>query len=338
MNLKTRDDVHRPKVIAGSGRSGTTWILDAIAEANRAKTVFEPLHPTFVPGAILFSNQYIPEHASFLELQRFMDRVFSGKLNSIWANYRVPPDRLCFWSKQFPLKEKYKDRPAIMYKALLRNYVNLVNQYFKYGGHGGGGLVVKFIRANLMLGWIKENYNARIVLVIRHPAGVISSRLKLIEKPGSGDWGYRATLMQYQQNKLLKTYYPSLGCDFQKPMEHVTGQAVIWCVENLLPLAQAREKGYCVIFYEDLIADPKPQWKKIAQALDLQNVPDEEAQARPSQLASVDMKTGSSPESRITSWKRHLTEVQLMQIDMVLKAFDVKAYDIRHPMPVNRAI
>ena len=32
-------------IIAGSGRSGTTWVLDAVAEANQLRTKFEPLGP-----------------------------------------------------------------------------------------------------------------------------------------------------------------------------------------------------------------------------------------------------------------------------------------------------
>ena len=225
-----------------------------------------------------------------------------------------------------------------MCKALLGQYGRLIDHFFKYGSHGGGPLIVKFIRANLMLGWIKQNYDARIVFITRHPAGVISSRLKLIKKSGSGDWGYHALLDRYQRDNLLRMYYPFLNSDFPRSMEHMAGQTVIWCVENILPLAEAREKGYCVVFYEDLITDPNPQWERITQALGLENQPNEDAQSRPSQQASADMKTGSSPESRISSWKKHLTEDQLMQIDSVLKAFGVRVYDINQPMPVNREL
>jgi len=37
--------MHGMKLIAGSGRSGTTWVLDALADANDLRPVFEPLHP-----------------------------------------------------------------------------------------------------------------------------------------------------------------------------------------------------------------------------------------------------------------------------------------------------
>ena len=112
MNLTKKGGVHPARVIAGAGRSGTTWILDAIAEANQAKTIFEPLHPDGVSEAGRFCNRYVPEYSLNPALKGFMDNVFSGKLNSIWANYRMRPDRLCFWSKQFSLKKKYKDRPG----------------------------------------------------------------------------------------------------------------------------------------------------------------------------------------------------------------------------------
>jgi hypothetical protein len=35
----------RPRVVAGYGRSGTTWVQDVLAISNELRPVFEPLHP-----------------------------------------------------------------------------------------------------------------------------------------------------------------------------------------------------------------------------------------------------------------------------------------------------
>ena len=48
-----------PIIIAGSGRGGTTWILDSIAEANNLRTIFEPLNTVFVPAAKPFAYRYV---------------------------------------------------------------------------------------------------------------------------------------------------------------------------------------------------------------------------------------------------------------------------------------
>ena len=75
-----------PIIIAGSGRSGTTWVLDAIAGSNRLRTVFEPLHPAGVPEAKAFANKHVRDDADEPDLKLFMDKVFSGKLKGIWPN------------------------------------------------------------------------------------------------------------------------------------------------------------------------------------------------------------------------------------------------------------
>jgi hypothetical protein len=57
--MSTQDATSDPiRIIAGSGRSGTTWVLDALAEANALRPVFEPLHPLAIPQARPFAYRY----------------------------------------------------------------------------------------------------------------------------------------------------------------------------------------------------------------------------------------------------------------------------------------
>ena len=51
-----------PLIVAGSGRSGTTWVLDAIAETNNLRTIYEPLNPAGVPEARNYGNLYLSEN------------------------------------------------------------------------------------------------------------------------------------------------------------------------------------------------------------------------------------------------------------------------------------
>ena len=94
MQSSKQNIAQTPLIIAGLGRSGTTWILDSLAEANGLATLFEPLHPNAVPHAKFFSNRYVRDDSYEPELSKFMDKVFSGDLRSVWAKYRVRPDSL----------------------------------------------------------------------------------------------------------------------------------------------------------------------------------------------------------------------------------------------------
>ena len=44
-------------VIVGSGRSGPTWVQDALAQANGYATAFEALHPDAEAGTAAYAGR-----------------------------------------------------------------------------------------------------------------------------------------------------------------------------------------------------------------------------------------------------------------------------------------
>src|SRR4030095_5695339 len=90
----TRERAFGAGLIAGSGRSGTTWVQDTLATANGLRTVFEPRHPGGSSIARSRANLYLRRDTLDVELQEFFASVFAGTLRSIWTDYRIRPDRL----------------------------------------------------------------------------------------------------------------------------------------------------------------------------------------------------------------------------------------------------
>jgi hypothetical protein len=77
-------------VVAGSARSGTTWLGDVIADAAHARVVFEPLHHELVRdfrsiGAFPYRR---PEDGD-PELQAFCERMLAGSLRGPWVDREV---------------------------------------------------------------------------------------------------------------------------------------------------------------------------------------------------------------------------------------------------------
>lgn len=324
-----------PKIIAGSGRSGTTWILDCLAESNKLATIFEPLHPKCVPSARKFADRYIREEDSVPELQKLIEKIFSGNLKSIWTNYRIRPDRFQPWS----------DNPAFQHpnnnlfskgQILLSGYKKFFYNYIKYRKKTGS-IIVKFIRANLMLGWISKKFDAKIVLVVRHPASVISSRLRLIEKDGNIDWGVKNSLQNYWNDyNFREDYLQKYEELFKSKLSLTTELAVIWCIENKIPIIKAQKNGHCVIFYEDLITNPQQNWKLIVKSLELKNIPDWEIYRKPSHEASEEINNNVSHYHQLNKWKSYLKNDQIFEIDKILKKFNITIYNIKEAMPINR--
>ncbi len=128
-------------IVAGTGRSGTTWIGKIIQSASNCASVYEPLHPKYVPEAGSIAYRYIRPGSKHTEAERFFKKVCYGGLRRPWTDQENPGG----WRKYH-------------FRGLLR-----------------GKRVVKMIRANLMLGWLSETFGCPVVYVLRHPCAVALS-------------------------------------------------------------------------------------------------------------------------------------------------------------------
>ncbi|HDY90380.1 MAG TPA: hypothetical protein ENH82_19955, partial [bacterium] len=169
-----------PIIIAGSGRSGTTWVQDVLAIANDRDTVFEPLHPAGAKKARPFSYKYHDPSEKVDDLYRFINTALKGEMRTLWAVYRIRPDKFN------PIKHKPK-----YVIAHFRKFLTHLRKYKLPSGQRA--LVVKFIRANLLLPWMSQNFNSPMVLLLRHPCAVIASRLSIPDR----DWDAQVAIDRY---------------------------------------------------------------------------------------------------------------------------------------------
>ena len=304
---------HRHIIIAGSGRSGTTWIQDVLAEANSLRTIFEPLHPMGVPRARHLAHRYVGAEEDNPDLRRFFDDLFAGRLTGLWPDYRIRPDR--FNLVTHGLREFFQ------------NTRKLVRHRRKYRDHRSrDSVVVKFIRANLMLSWIARHYDVPILFVVRHPCAVIASRMKI----GGGDWDARKALERYLvDRRLIDLIRERYGVDITRTdLAQEELLAMVWCIENMLPISWSTVYGFEVVSYEGLMTAPETEWRRVVNGLELLHVPDEKLLGAPSQQVAPDMRNKEVGISNSAKWKSELSDRQLDRIDKVLKEFGCTSYSI----------
>ena len=298
-------------IIAGSGRSGTTWVQDSIASANNLQTIFEPLHPVGVPAAQEFANKYYAVETKNTDLESFMNQVLSGAYRSLWMNYRIRPDRFNVF--------------RVGVSQAVYNVRKLAQHYRKYQVKGQDGLAVKFIRANLMLPWLVRQYDVRALFVVRHPCAVIASRLKL----GGKDWVSSLELDRYRSDHgVSQLILDELGVDITEPVSPIAALACVWCIENLLPVRWAQDAGYTVTTYERLLSEPGREWKRVIAGLGLFGVPDSSIREKPSQQVSLEMRGRKFSESHLGKWRQSLTADQLNEIASILDHFSCSIYTV----------
>jgi hypothetical protein len=199
-----RHELSGTVLLAGSGRSGTTWLGQIINHGNAYRDVFEPLHPGRIERLRGWpAMRYLAGDAAAEDEGRVIRGLLAGEVRTAWTD-------------------------AYNHKMVAKRRL------------------IKAIRANLMLGWIKANHpQVTLLFAMRHPCAVAFSRLKL---------GWDTHL-----DELLDQ--PQLMRDHLEPhrdrIERIAfrGDAwqrhlAMWCIENLVPLRQLEPGDAHVLQYE----------------------------------------------------------------------------------------
>jgi hypothetical protein len=314
------------RLIAGSGRSGTTWVLDAVAEANGLRPIFEPLHPDSSRIAHRFGYAYLMRETEDDILRDFLSAIANNALHSLWTSYRIRPTRLQ------PTRQHF--RSATELKSLLRIWKVLAHRLWTYRARERRTTVlVKCIRANLMLDWIKGNFDAQIVLLMRHPCAVVESQLRFPEH-----WDPYWLLSRYRSDDALiegplRERTDVLHQELSRPQ----ALAAIWCIENLVPALQATANRYQIVFYEELLERPEEEWQRVAEGLGLAVVPGASLLQQPSQQSAVRLqkqeRAGDNYSETYGSWRKRLSSTDIHQIAKVLDSFGVEFYTVSENRP-----
>jgi hypothetical protein len=204
------------------------------------------------------------------------------------------------------------------------------------------GVAVKFIRANLLLGWLYGQYKVKIVFIVRHPGAVLESKLRLNAaalsaglKYGVSDWDPHMVLNQYLNDEkfcddVVNSFTDQLDFGTLSDLEVHTFN---WCLENVPVLDVADKYNICVSCYEDLIANSESEWSRITDYLGLPLNYDALNIIKPSQQASDDYRKLTTSKEKLCRWMGRFTDTEKQSIDKILKLFNVNIYSAFECMP-----
>ena len=316
------------RILAGSGRSGTTWLLDVLCEANALHPIFEPLHPEGWGAVHKLSRRYasadeaIQHHLDFRppELENLWGSLREGNYPSTWIDHRIRPDKL---------------RPRMSDFTSVAGMKRLILIWDKFRRHRSlyrrptqADFLIKVIRANLLLPLLANRPDVEWVLVMRHPAAVVESQLRI----GGDDWNAKIIAAYYFGDKALEA---RLGCDWGHWVNKMRSDAelltLVWCLENTLPLEDIDQAENRLVFYEKLASHDAMEWEKLLGCLALKHLPEGAALRRPSQQSSEAMRkdVGSRKKSALD----RLKPADRDGIQRVLDLVGVKFYHTDSLMP-----
>lgn len=80
-------DLRKSILVAGTARSGTTWLGDLLAAQLPSRILFEPFNPELVPEYRSFHYfQYMQPGTENREFEVFARKVFSGEIRNRWVD------------------------------------------------------------------------------------------------------------------------------------------------------------------------------------------------------------------------------------------------------------
>ncbi len=294
-----------PILVAGSGRSGTTWIGDTLATAADASPIFEPLHPQGpewptlpplvrseslrLPGVYLRATDRHPAWGDFWA------KVFTGTLTNAWTrqDWRRIPEVI----RLTPFLNRWVFRG-----------VGLIS---RRAMRSRSRTLVKEIHGNLQLPWITRNLEVRVVYIIRHPCAVVSSRLRL-KWPDTLEGILR-------QPMLMEDWLNPFTDLIEGASTPVERMAVLWCVENLIPIRNWHPQ-WLLVSHEELTLSPSQGYQRLFSALNLQHT--EEAEVVSARLCS----TPGPKAGKITRWCSGLSQDDAECVLRICEKFGLDFY------------
>ena len=265
-------------IVAGSGRSGTTWLGNVIAGDDR-RIIFEPFECRRVPEfAELGMRPYFPAGEPQPQWRPRVEALFAGRISNEWTDQdrkRLDPER------------------------------------------DTGGVVIKEIRANGILAWLSNNFPCRIVYLVRHPYAVIASRVKQ---------GWDSHLDAYLcQPRLVQNFLEPYLPVIESAQGNVQRHAVMWCLENLIPLRQMSQFPWLFCRYEDLAARPEAEADRLLGLLGF-----EFTESRRQALAELSRTCSRQPTDRsteaLTDPRHALPEDERREVARIINAFGIDLY------------
>ncbi|MBI5962798.1 MAG: sulfotransferase domain-containing protein [Chloroflexi bacterium] len=283
-------------ILAGSGRSGTTWLGDLISAIAKAQQIFEPLAP----------------------LQNPLVRDLTGwELNTPNVSYI----RAFYLAADNP-SETWKKHWLDILTGNYRTYWTDANRQFIFPGC----YLVKEVYANLMLGYLYKHFASKIVHLVRHPCAVIASRLMV-------PW-HASVKDILSQEELVEQYLrPWIGL-IEKEKDLVGAHAVWWAVENMVASRQLSSYPHQFIYYEETVTQPGKIGSRLANWLGRNKTPSdlERIAQKPSRMTQQGKKIIKVDEV-LSQWRSSLAFEDQERIVRWARTLGIEWYDLT-PMPL----
>lgn len=275
--------------LTGTPRSGTSWISKIISLSDDILYWREPYNPANVS---LMKQQfyYLKNDMEDISYKKFTDLLFKGMFTGFSFDYT--------------------DKKQM--KKLNRRHRHLI----------------KDPTAPFILDWITSKYDLDVVIVVRHPAGFVSSIIKL-------GWNVDFNIFLRQERLLADLIgpYKQLLVKYNYRKMDVAKGAVFWCIINFVLWEYIKKYQYVWIRYEDICNDPIKEFKRLFNKINLTWNEQVEKTLQSSISSNITFsdnithKLERNTKKMANIWIERLTSEKLQIIQDIVSIFDLPFYE-----------
>ena len=294
-------DTHKPVLVSGAHRSGSTWIGRMLAEAPSLLYIHEPFSVTDAPSRGICNTKF---RYWFTYITRENESGYYGPIrNTVHLRYDIGGGLKTHRSKHG-------------FRELRREYLSFIRHRIK-----GSKVLLKDPMAFFSAEWLAQRFDMNVVMVIRHPAAFVSSIKKL-------KWTHPFSHFLEQPDLLRERLYRFAGeIREQASTEHdLIDQAILlWKLIHYTMLQYRKaHPDWIFVRHEDISRTPGEGFRKLYGQLGLefserahQVIESFSSAANPGE---TDAPVGSeeilrrNSASNIWNWKSRLTTAEIEKI------------------------
>lgn len=222
-------------IVAGSPRSGTTWVADVVARTTRSRIIFEPLLASRSGNFVLAQSFFFRERSS--------------------PNYPL----------YIPASAA---RPEGRYKQLENILRGRIHTYWSQMGTRPGVFrhrIIKEVRANLYLGFLAENWPAvKILFILRDPYSALDSQIERAARGWDFNWDKADVLSQTQ---LMEDWLLPFRATIESAETLVERLANKWCIETYVGFRQLQDRPNAFTVSYEWLRAALSHWTRVERFL-----------------------------------------------------------------------
>jgi hypothetical protein len=286
-----------PILVSGMHRSGTTWVGKILSADSHLAYISEPLNVLHRPGVMRVPTRH---------WYTYICDDHDGEL--------LPALRETLQFKYHPWLELKSLRSLKDAGRMFANWRTFVR-----GRLRSLSPLVKDPFAVFSLAWFARQFNARVVIVVRHPAAVASSLKRLGWNFNFADLLNQPLLMR----DWLEPYREDMQVQLTEQGDVIAQASLLWrMIYHVTGMLRENHPDFILVRHEDLSKDPVSGFQHLFEQLDLDYdrsveslVLGASSSKNPSELALKDKYSIQlDSQANLENWKQRLDEGEIGRV------------------------